>query len=206
VPAPVPDAGERRRETVRTFVALPIPQESQKALDKAQGLLRATKADVRWISAASIHLTLKFLGEIDPETLLGITRALRESVQAHGRFTLCLRGLGAFPGLVAPRIVWCGIEGETHILETLQKDVESVCARFGFPREQRVFRPHLTLGRVRGKRNLQRLVECIKITSVCENSFEATGINLYKSTLTPGGAVYDVLERLPLGRLEGSGQ
>jgi 2'-5' RNA ligase len=184
---------------VRTFVALPIPRESRKALDEAQGPLRATKADVRWISAASIHLTLKFLGEIDPETLPGLTRALRESIQAHRPFTLCLRGLGAFPGLAAPRIVWCGIEGETDMLETLQKDVESVCARLGFPPEERVFRPHLTLGRVRGKRNLHRLVECIKITSVCENSFEVNGINLYKSTLTPGGAMYDVLERLPLG-------
>ena len=86
-----------------------------------------------------------------------------------------------------------------HKLETLQKDVESVCARFGFPPEERVFRPHLTLGKVRGKRNLHRLVECIKITSVCENSFEVNGINIYKSTLTQGGAVYDVLERLPLG-------
>jgi len=191
---------------VRTFVALPIPQESQKALDEAQEPLRATGADVRWTCAASIHLTLKFLGEIDPEMLPGITGALRESVQAHRPFTLCLRGLGAFPDLRSPRIVWCGIEGETHKLETLQKDVENVCGRFGFPPEERAFHPHLTLGRVRGKRNLHRLVECIKITSVRETSFEVNGINVYKSTLKPDGAVYDVLERLPLGRLEGSRQ
>jgi RNA 2',3'-cyclic 3'-phosphodiesterase len=184
---------------VRTFVALPIPQESQNALDEVQGPLRATGADVRWTSAASIHLTLKFLGEIDPEMLPGITGALRESVQKHRPFTLCLRGLGAFPGLRSPRIVWCGIEGETHMLQTLQGDVESVCARFGFPPEERAFRPHLTLGRVRGKRNLHRLAECIRITNVRENAFEVSGINVYKSTLTPGGAVYDVLERLPLG-------
>ena len=71
--------------------------------------------------------------------------------------------------------------------------------RFGFPPEERAFHPHLTLGRVRGKRNLHRLVECIKITSVRETSFEVNGINVYKSTLKPDGAVYDVLERLPLG-------
>lgn len=95
-------------------------------------------------------------------------------------------------------MIWCGIDGETGSLAELQKTVESVCAAFGFEPEARAFQPHLTLGRVNGKRNLQPLLDCIKMGSNHECSFKTDAFNIYRSTLKPQGAIYDVLETIAL--------
>lgn len=183
---------------MRTFIALPLPPETLRTLAAMQSTLRASGADVRWTAIDSIHLTLKFLGEVSPEVIPDLSRALRSSLTMHRRLALRAEGLGAFPSPGAPRIVWCGISGETAELERLQNSVEGVCCGLGFPPEERSFHPHLTLGRVKGKKNLKSLCECIRIGSNDANDFMANEVNLYKSTLTPAGALYEVLESFPL--------
>jgi 2'-5' RNA ligase len=113
-------------------------------------------------------------------------------------FSLRVHGLGCFPNLHNPRVVWCGVDGEIRQLEQLRFKVEQACSRFGFAPEERGFQPHLTLGRVQGKRNLQPLLDCIKIGSELECSFGVDHYDVYKSTLTPRGAVYSILETIPL--------
>ena len=190
------EVAKKEVKTVRTFIAVPLPAECRETLEQIQRPLRALDADVRWTSVSSIHLTLKFLGEIDPFRVDEIISALRPAVVPA--FGLRLRGLGAFPNFRNPRVVWCGVEGETEKLSLLQAGVETACAGLGFEREARPFHPHLTLGRVNGKRNLQPLQDYIKIGTELECAFLADCVNIYKSVLMPRGAEYTVLKRIEL--------
>lgn len=167
-------------------------------LDELQQSLKRCRADVRWVAISSIHLTLKFLGEVDPEIIPNLADSLEKTVKTQRSFGLRLHGLGCFPNLRNLRVIWCGIDGETEGLLQLQRLVEAACGTFGFEPETRVFQPHLTLGRVNGKSNLQPLVECIKIGSALEQSFTADCLNIYKSTLKPQGAEYTVLKTIKL--------
>jgi 2'-5' RNA ligase len=183
---------------MRTFIAIPLPPDSQSLLSKMQQKLRETGADVRWTPIPSIHLTLKFLGEVDPALPARLAGLLRSACGGHAQFSLTLAGLGAFPGLRDPRVVWCGIRGDTESLISLQLEIDRICAGLGFEPESREFRPHLTLGRVKGSKNVHRLAECIKIGSELESDFVVRSLNMYRSTLTPGGAIYGVLEEIAL--------
>ncbi len=182
---------------MRTFIAIPLPGECQSMLERVQASLRSFKADVRWTAIPSIHLTLKFLGEIDRELLPSLSDTLRGTV-ALQPVSLCIRGLGGFPSLHSPRVIWCGVEGESAKLAELQAAVERACGTLGFAQEDRKFHPHLTLGRVQGKKNLQPLLDYIRIGTEVEASFTVDHFNLYQSVLTPHGAKYTVLEKFEL--------
>lgn len=183
---------------MRTFIAIPIPEECRSMLDQLQQILRKSAADVRWVAVPSIHLTLKFLGEVAPGLVPELARLLHQVSKLHGSISLRLFGLGCFPAHKNPRVVWCGVDGNTDKLRRLQMSVESACAELGFSPEERAFSPHLTLGRVKGKRNLQRLIDCIKIGSGLECTFDVDHFNVYRSQLTPEGAVHSVLEKIAL--------
>lgn len=185
---------------MRTFIAVPLPKSCHEMLDELQRNLRPLRADLRLVAISSIHLTLKFLGEIEPTLLPDLVEALTESVRPGPTLALRLRGLGGFPNLHNPRVIWCGIEGDTEKLAQLQLKVENACCDLGFKREERPFRPHLTLARVNSKRNLQGLLDYIKIGSELEREFSADHINIYRSTLTPRGAIYDILETISLNK------
>ena len=179
-------------------MAIPLPDECLEMLRRLQQRLRATEADVRWVAISSIHLTLKFLGEIDPAVVPNMAQAFNEITKSGYELRLRIHGLGSFPNQKVPRVVWCAVSGDTDGLSKLQKEAENVCAGFGFPVEQRAFSPHLTLGRVQSKRNLQPLLDCIKIGSDLECEFVADHFNIYKSTLKPQGAVYTILETIAM--------
>ena len=181
---------------MRTFIAIPLPEACREILEKMQRPMRSLGADVRWTSIASIHLTLKFLGEVDPPVVPELASALRSIPAAP--LGLSVRGLGAFPDLRNPRVVWCGVQGDIQRLGSLQSELEFACEKLGFEREKRAFYPHLTLGRVNGKRNLQPLLDYIRIGTELESSFVAECVNVYKSVLMPRGAVYTILESIAL--------
>jgi RNA 2',3'-cyclic 3'-phosphodiesterase len=183
---------------MRAFIAIPLPDECRSLLDRMQQTLRSYGADIRWAAIPSIHLTLKFLGEADPDIIPNLSEALEQDIHSQHSFSLRLHGTGCFPNPQNPRVIWCGIDGDTASLSQLQQQVETSCARFGFAPEDRDFHPHLTLGRVKGKRNLQPLIECIKMGSDLESSFIADHFHIYKSTLKPQGAVYSVLKTIAL--------
>jgi 2'-5' RNA ligase len=183
---------------MRTFIAIPLPNECQVLLEQMQQSLRVIKAEVRWVAIPSIHLTLKFLGEVDPEAIPKLSEMLREACKSEHRFELRLRGLGCFPNARNPRVIWCGIDGETDNLLRLQRIVESSCAKLGFAPEHRPFYPHLTLGRVQGGGNLRPLMNQIAEGSDLACGFQADRFHIYKSSLKPQGAVYTVLNAIVL--------
>ncbi len=183
---------------MRTFIAIPIPEECRSMLDRLQRNLRLCRSEVRWVAISSIHLTLKFLGEVNPDILPELTKSLESAVRTQAGFELRLHGLGCFSNQGSPRVIWCGIEGETESLSELYQNVESACASLGFDPENRKFHPHLTLGRVKGKRNLQPLLDCIKMGSDQECKFRVDHFSIYRSTLRPQGAVYTALKTIVL--------
>ncbi len=183
---------------MRTFIAIPLPDQARALLGEMQEKLRAFRADVKWTAVSSIHLTLKFLGEIDPAAVPRMVELLRAATTSERPVPLNLRGLGAFPHLHNARVIWCGLNGDLPALESLQRKVETACVDAGFAPEDRTFQPHLTLGRVRGKTNLQPLLNYIKIGAALEYAFVAREYDVYRSTLRPQGALYTILERIEL--------
>lgn len=184
---------------IRSFIAIDFPAETRTALEDIQRELKRCGAGVRWVKPGSIHLTLKFLGNIHPTQVEDIALAVTEEIRDHPPITLRAAGLGAFPGRRKPRVIWIGMEGEVQRLTRIQARVENALEPLGFVREKRPFQPHLTIGRVKDRRRLQALIDAMATLDMEPfNSFDADEIILYKSDLRPTGAIYTKLHRMPL--------
>jgi RNA 2',3'-cyclic 3'-phosphodiesterase len=184
---------------IRSFIAIDLPEETRKALEDIQKKLKKSGAGVRWVKPGSIHLTLKFLGNIHLAQVEDIALAVAQEVRDQPPITLGAAGLGAFPSRRKPRVIWIGMEGEVQRLSRIQARVENALEPLGFVREKRVFQPHLTIGRVKDRRRLQALIDAMATLDMEPfNSFDADEIILYKSDLRPTGAIYTKLHRMPL--------
>lgn len=175
---------------MRTFIAIELPERVKSALTELQRELKQCKADIRWVKPDNIHLTLKFLGDTDEKILDSIVEELKAACSGYGRFDLETRGVGVFPDMRAPRVLWIGISGNDSLIG-LQKSIEDGLAKLGFSPEKRRFSPHLTLGRFKsssGKEGLYDKIEERKDISL--GSIEVKSIFLIKSELTPSGAEY----------------
>lgn len=187
---------------MRAFLALdPPPEVLQRIIDLQGTLKKMIPHGVRWVNPDGIHLTLKFLGNIFPSQRESIQALLPDLVGAHPSFTLSAGRIGVFPGLAKPRVIWVGIGGETRGLFALQKDIEEALLSIGFPKEDRPFRAHLTLGRVKDPRVLQGIEAAMaKGQSFDAGTFPAEKLLFIKSDLTPAGAIYSHLPAFPLSR------
>jgi 2'-5' RNA ligase len=184
---------------IRSFIAIDFPEETRKALEDVQEKLKQSGAGVRWVKPGSIHLTLKFLGNIHPAQVEDIALAVAQEIRDQPPITLGAAGLGAFPSPRKPRVIWIGMEGEVQRLTRIQARVENALEPLGFVREKRPFRPHLTIGRVKDRRKLQALIDAMAELKIPEfDSFDVTEIILYKSDLRPTGAIYTKLHRMSL--------
>jgi 2'-5' RNA ligase len=190
---------------IRSFIAVELPDEIRHALAGVQEHLKRNVAGVRWVGPTSIHLTLKFLGDIAAEQVQPIAAAAMGAVQNEPPLSVGVCGLGAFPNPRRPRVIWVGIEGDVERLGRLQTRLEEALEPLGFPREGRAFRPHLTLGRVRDPRRPPDLIRALADVTIppC-NSFDVHEILLYKSDLRPTGAIYTKLQHLPFAGSSGS--
>ena len=184
---------------IRSFIAIDLPEAIRQRLAAVQENLKQSVTGVRWVKPNSIHLTLKFLGNIHPDQVEDIALAVAREIRDHPPITLRAAGLGAFPNLKKPRVIWIGMEGEVQRLKEIQARVENALEPLGFAREKRGFRPHLTIGRVKDRRRLQSLGDAVATLDMEPfNSFDADEIILYKSDLRPTGAIYTKLHRMPL--------
>jgi 2'-5' RNA ligase len=179
----------------RAFIAIDLPEEVVADLD---GLMRRLKKSVggfRWTKPETLHLTLKFIGELDGEEfdrLAGFTRdglcfAGGDPLATDGPIELYPDRVGAFPSLGRARVIWTGLAGEVQKLRQLASGVEERLEALGIERERRPFSPHLTLGRSRGRtRDLTRAVE--ELRGFTGGPWKAKSLVLYESELLPGGA------------------
>lgn len=185
---------------VRLFLALNLPPDVRAALHAAAEPLRAAAPrGVGWVRPDGLHLTLKFLGDVERAGAEALVAALAPAVARHLAPTLEVRGVGAFPNPARPRVVWAGVEAAPR-LELLQHEVEAICATLGYEVEGRAFRPHITLGRVRDdapREVLAALAAAVPATSVSARVAVDT-VDLMESTLLPGGARHEAVARLPL--------
>lgn len=191
-------------EPVRAFIAIELPDPVRAALARLQDGLKATRTtSVKWVDPKGIHLTIKFLGNVDAGEIPELSRVLREAVRGTVPFRLKLENTGAFPNIRAPRVIWVGVGGEAEHLFTLHKKVEQALKPLGFAPENRAFSPHLTLGRVREgaqPNELRRLGEGIAASKTeGEIFFSVDSLNLMRSQLTREGAIYSCLASFKLG-------
>lgn len=185
-------------DPVRSFVALPCPSGLNGEIETALRDWRRLDAAVKWADPSKLHLTLRFLGDASPEKLRGLHRRLRESVAASAPILLRAGSTGAFPGWNRPRVLWLGLE-DSGSLERLAETVESAARAAGFEAEERPFRPHLTLGRVKGRRGVRGAVEAIRSWRPETAPEEVEEAILYRSELTPDGAIHSAMARYELG-------
>jgi len=190
-------------EQVRSFIAIELPSELKAMLVQLQAQLKlGGPPSVKWGDPSSIHLTLKFLGNIALEKIGEVTRAMEEATRGMSPLHLEVKGLGAFPNLRRVQVVWVGIGGEVDKLSQLQHRIDSNLAPLGFTAESRPFTPHLTLARLRDRSlpdEQQRLGQLISETRF-ESAYtiEVDSISLMKSQLTREGALYSQLSSVGL--------
>ncbi|HTM09953.1 MAG TPA: RNA 2',3'-cyclic phosphodiesterase [Verrucomicrobiae bacterium] len=182
----------------RLFVAIRIAPEVADRLCQAQAELEPILSDIRWIKREGLHLTLKFLGAVEEAKIPGIQSALKKALAALPRFTVSCRGLGVFPAIRRPRVLWAGLEGGA--LPSLAAATDAALEPLGFRREAREFKPHLTIGRwretARGDDALRSELDRWR-----HHDFGASAVDeavLFQSVLNPRGAVYTVLTVFPL--------
>jgi len=190
---------------IRAFIAIDLPLSIQRGLDQVIHQLKGprTKA-VRWVLSKDIHLTLKFLGNVQPGNLEALKDVLIAEANSFYEFEFQVGEFGVFPNLRKPRVIWVGIQSPQN-LHDLQKAIDLSTQPLGYPGEDRPFSPHLTLGRVSQNASFQ------EIRDVSETLFsfqlgtlgvvKADAITLFRSELFPIGAVYTRLSVVKLSTL-----
>lgn len=187
---------------LRAFIAVEIPLDVRQAVCTATSDLQQRIGSlVRWVPMGNMHLTLKFLGDISPSNVDMLSQMLHAETDLTNCFELRFGGLGSFPNLKRPRVIYIGIQAPAA-LETLYRGIESASRRLGYESEERGFSPHLTIGRVRQnvtateQQTIRRALEETKIDSL--GTARVDSVHLYKSDLKPSGSVYTRLYSAPL--------
>jgi len=187
---------------MRVFIAIELPQDIKERLSRLQDKLKGSGADVRWVNPGNIHLTLRFLGEINEESLGKVDGMIREVAKGKPKIKVNLSGLGLFPDTNHPKVIWAGVkEGDSEI-KIIAKEIEEKLLGLGIPKEERPFSSHITIGRVKSSVNKERLLEGL---DRLEGEFREKGfdfaadkITIFKSSLLCGGPVYEALKEITL--------
>ena len=188
--------------TVRAFVAIKLPEAIVDHAGALQDALkdRGLKLDkLKWVKPRNLHLTLNFLGEIPESDVSAVGSAMGNAAGNHTPLDLAIQGMGVFPGIKRPRVLWIGFGGEVERLRQLQARLEDEFELLGYDREKRGFKAHLTLARIKGAIAPDRMLGAIEaVGHFSPRSFIARELILYKSDLRPTGAVYTPLEKIEL--------
>jgi 2'-5' RNA ligase len=187
---------------LRLFIAVEIPAELQQKVYKETAKLRSELGSlVRWVAVENMHLTLRFLGDVSPSNVEFLMQMLRNEAEAVPCFNIQLTGLGSFPNLRRPRVIYIGIQAPAA-LDTLQRAIESATRRLGYESEERPFSAHLTLGRVKqnatasDQQKIRRALESTRVDLLARARVDS--VHLFKSDLKPSGSVYTRLYSAPL--------
>ncbi|AOL15592.1 2'-5' RNA ligase [Sulfolobus sp. A20] len=176
---------------MRLFIGIEIP-DMPKIVEFLE-LLKNTGASIKLVEPYNIHITLLFLGEVDNNRLEDVKDSMKGL--KFGKFNVTLKGLGAFPSITKPRVVWLGItEGKEQLRQIRETIYNELLKRKIRPEDEKDFVPHLTLGRIKDFRSITNLIDLIKDNATTEvGKFEVNSVILFKSTLTPKGPIYDKL-------------
>lgn len=196
---------------IRTFIAVELTSALRGRIAELQQRVkseltkelrhRAPDARIQWVRTESMHVTVKFLGDVTEDSIKDIERALASVAKGHAAFSLEVGGLGVFPGPRAPRVLWLGLAGGVDRLTTFAQALEEALVDLGYPRERRPFQPHLTLARIKDRG--REVGDALNQTGVLAQSpslgsLDVSAVSLMKSDLRPAGAVYTRLAEAEL--------
>ncbi len=185
----------------RLFVAIEVEDSSTlsrivETRDRISGL----GADLKPVEDENIHLTLRFLGEVDETLIPSIYRAVDE-LSVYGSFTMRVKGLGAFPSIDNPRVIWVGVSDGSEILRSMRSALDKGLRGLRIYEDEHGFHPHITIARIKGRSNLHLVSRFIEENLDLELGLSpVTRVVLKKSTLTPRGPVYSDLRVVSLSR------
>lgn len=185
---------------MRSFIAFKPPENIARQIGRLQAHLRSKGVGARWVKPSNIHLTLKFLGETDPLRAGDIRSAMQAAVSGQAPLELALDGIGGFPNLTRPRVLWQAVVKDVERLQAIQQRLEAQLAKTGFNPERRPYRAHLTIGRIRNPKRW-RPGEAALLRRMLDfplQPFTVDTLIWYESRLLPGGAEYTALARVPL--------
>jgi len=179
---------------LRVFIAVEISKQAKQKISGLIACLKQSGADVKWITEAQMHLTLKFLGGISADKINCISETLSGIARTFESFPITFSGTAAFPDLKHPAVLWLGVGKGAESLEMLNDKIENALEKLGFQKEKRKFKPHLTLGRVKSSKNIKELIKLIEQTGFeYEKEIKINGLALFQSALNPQGAIYTIL-------------
>ncbi len=199
---------------MRTFIAIELPASAQSILLRTQQQLQARLVQerlgdaVRWTTPGNVHITLRFLGDTASTQRRQVAAGLAEITAGHEPFGLAIAGIGCFPNLRQPSVIWLGLSGALERLARLQTEVESLARQAGFAPETRPFSPHLTIGRAQRSitaaeaRRLGQAVQTLRDQGLAQDDLlemPVDGVVLMQSVLQRGGSQYTPLGRWALG-------
>jgi RNA 2',3'-cyclic 3'-phosphodiesterase len=185
--------------TLRAFVAIQLTNDIIGHAKALQDALKKHGLKLKWVKPQNLHLTLKFLGDIPQADATAIGAALKTAARDEAPLELTVQGMGVFPGIKRPRVLWTGFGGEVDRLKELQSRIEDQLQPMGYHREKRAFNAHLTLARIKGAVAPDRLLRAIEAVGCFQpQPFEVRSVMLYKSDLRPTGAIYTLLEKVTL--------
>ncbi|MBN1351281.1 RNA 2',3'-cyclic phosphodiesterase [candidate division KSB1 bacterium] len=182
-------------EKLRIFIAIAIPAEIKTRIDDLQSALKGFRSRISWTKPDNVHLTLKFLGDVEKQSIEAVSAAIDSACTGAAPFELSVQGTGAFPNSRAPRVLWVGFEGELEKLFDLQKHVERELAAIGLPEETRKFSAHLTIGRVKSLSGIQPVMQTLAASVFDGGKFVVNQVDVMQSVLHRDGAIYTRLSQ-----------
>ncbi|MCL5103722.1 MAG: RNA 2',3'-cyclic phosphodiesterase [Armatimonadetes bacterium] len=187
-------------KVIRTFVAVLIDEGIRRRIAEVQEQLKKFAVGVKWVAPENLHITLKFLGDVREDELPRVHAAVGDAVKGMPRFEMSFGGLGAFPNLARARVVWVGIEDGREELRELAARVDENLAKLGFEKEDRPFRAHVTIGRVKDGGSVSGLALGIEEIDARElGSQQVLSVAVMESELSGKGPVYSPLSESKLG-------
>jgi len=177
---------------IRCFLAFELPEDIKTIVTRVSGEIRKSSLDVRWVRPEFIHLTVVFMGDIESEQVSLMGKPISVVCSDHSPFTISLKPMGCFPNSRNPRVIWLGIDADLDRMSRFRDDLQQALSPFGIKEEERVFRPHLTLGRFKkpGKRQTELEQLLAKYRDLSSPARTLGELVLFRSDLKPGGAVY----------------
>jgi len=180
---------------MRTFIAFELPPDIKNYLSNIINIMSSRIKGVKWVKDEGLHITMKFLGEIEDNKIAQIKEVLLPIENQYKPFDLIISRIDAFPNKKRPRVIVVGLKNEVDIINNIFQDIENFLEKLGFEKESRSFKPHITLGRMRTPMPLLEKF----IPDLEEKIFKAEDLVLFKSTLTNKGAIYDPIWKIKLG-------
>lgn len=186
---------------IRSFLAFELPPDIKKEVTRITGKVKRTGLAASWAKPDNIHLTVVFMGDVDEKDIPDIISSIDNVAVKYNEFDISLGGMGLFPDIRRPRVLWLGLNGEIESLSSLRDNLQKPLEIYGVEQERRAFKPHLTLGRfrrpVKERSLLQKILD--EYSGISGPDGKLDELILFKSELKPGGSVYTRIHSWPLG-------